>query len=384
MISHLISAARQLNRYWFQALIAGLAFVALKNWWDWQGDRFRLVKGESTPPETPLYDWDTHPKVSVLVAAWNESRHIDDHIRSFLALDYPSIELVLCAGGTDDTLSRARSYAGPRVTVIEQQPGEGKQRALAKCYQHASGEILYLTDADCLYHDEAMSRILAPLAVEGEQVATGPSRPIDSQFRKLLPYHLWVAEVASEVRNGPYVNGLLGRNAVLTRNSIDRIGGLDFVAHTGTDYHLAKKLLASDIPIRYVRSSVVISEYPDTVREYRNKQSRWLRNLILHSGRYGADADRAVAMRTVLTGAVMTLLPLLALIFGRLVLVPWLVLTAQATVSRIRYMIFASRSANRPIPRLYPVALVFITAMDFVVWALPALDLLHSGRRERW
>ena len=45
--------------------------------------------------------------------------------------------------------------------------------ALARCYDRSSGEIIYLTDADCLFDGEALARLLAPIMNEGEQVTTG-------------------------------------------------------------------------------------------------------------------------------------------------------------------------------------------------------------------
>src|SRR5687768_5466499 len=88
--------------------------------------------------------------VSILVAAWNEAEHIDDLIASCLRWAYPRKELVLCAGGADDTLRRARRWEGAGVRVLEQLPGEGKQGALERCLREATGEIIVLTDADCV------------------------------------------------------------------------------------------------------------------------------------------------------------------------------------------------------------------------------------------
>ena len=121
----------------------------------------------------PLDAWPELPLVSVLVAAWNEAAHINRHIESFLALRYPNKELVLCAGGNDGTLDLAYACAGPQVELLPQAPGEGKQRALARSFHQARGEVIFLTDADCELADEPFERTLWPVIGYGEQVATG-------------------------------------------------------------------------------------------------------------------------------------------------------------------------------------------------------------------
>jgi hypothetical protein len=71
--------------------------VAAWNWWKWRQDRvlaLRLRAQEAEPVQLK-----STPKVSVLVAAWNEADMIREHIESFLRLRYPNKELILCAGG---------------------------------------------------------------------------------------------------------------------------------------------------------------------------------------------------------------------------------------------------------------------------------------------
>ena len=131
-------------------------------------------------------------------------------------------------------------------------------------WELATGEILYLTDADCVFEDEALLRLVAPLADGETMVATGSSRPLDEQMDRVLPIYLWAAGLAVDTRRPLQSSGLLGRNAVVAREAIDRIGGLDFEAPTGTDYQLARRLLEAGFSIRFVRESVVASAFPET------------------------------------------------------------------------------------------------------------------------
>jgi cellulose synthase/poly-beta-1,6-N-acetylglucosamine synthase-like glycosyltransferase len=379
MLQQIAQLNRATNRHAGKLLAAGLAGALAYNAWQWR--REAALARRKRPAQPALA---RTPKVSALVAAWNEAGQIDAHIQSFLALRYPAIELVICAGGADGTLERARRYAGERVIVIEQQPGEGKQRALARCYAQAGGEIIYLTDADCRFSEDALVRLLAPIVGAGEQAATGTSRPLAEQAHKLLPRYLAAADMAAAIRSPAYVGGLLGRNAAVSRAAIERSGGLDFAARTGTDYQLARRLLAAGIAIRHVGDSCVQSEYPETLGEYRRRQSRWLRNLLLHSRRYGAAGDLRASLQTVVAGLAMLLAPLAALLGGWAIVALWAALVAHALGAKLRYTLFAARVGGRPLAARLALALLPLTLIDFAVWAAPIVDLADPRRREQW
>lgn len=360
----------------------GLASVVAYNLYQWRRDRALAERLRSERTELPHLN--NTPQVSALVAAWNEGGRIDTHIRSFLALRYPQIELILCAGGSDDTLERARHYASDRVIVLEQHPGEGKQRALAKCYEHATGDIIYLTDADCLFDNEALVRLLAPIINEDEQVTTGGSRPLDLQSGRLLPEYIWASDVVSQSLMPHYVEGLLGRNTALTRDVLICIGGLDFSAPTGTDYQLAKRVVRAGLAVRHVSESVVASAYPTQLGEYRRKQSRWLRNLLIYGPRYGSKGDMLRTVSTIGLGMLMVLLPVLALSLGSSVLMLWALLVLHAWISKLRYVLFVAKLYRRPVPLSLLASLLPLTLADFAIWASPIVDLLFSQRRHRW
>ncbi len=329
-----------------------------------------------------------HPKVSVLVAAWNEGEQIDAHIRSFLELRYPNIELILCAGGRDDTLVRAKHYCGERVKVLEQAPGEGKQKALARCIGLAEGEVIYLTDADCIYEDRVLITLLEPIVNHTEQATTGTSRPLQEQAGDILPMYVWVSDAVADAHGSTYSHGLLGRNAAVSRTALEKIGGLDFDAPTGTDYQLAQRLIAAGIAIRRVGASAVQSHYPESLREYRQKQSRWLRNLWIYGRRYGAWDDVRVTAQTIAMGVAMTLMPFAALLAGGtpglVIMVLWLLVLTHAVAAKVRYALFTSRAYSLSMPHSLYLGIPPLRVIDFAILALPALDLLNMRRRHAW
>lgn len=227
-------------------------------------------------------------RVSVLVAAWNERGSIDEHIRSFLALAHDEKELVLCAGGEDGTHGIAQRWAGPRVKVLEQQPGEGKQAALRRCLAEATGEVILLSDADCVFTDDAWNRLLEPLARGTAQVVTGTSEPRVDQRDKPLVRYQWYGDVYWAHIMPKTVDGVLGRNCALLRSVLDDIGGFDTPAATGTDYVLSRLLEDAGYTIVTAPGSRIATEYPESPGAYLRMWRRWNKNLVLQGFRFGA------------------------------------------------------------------------------------------------
>nr|MBC7245830.1 glycosyltransferase [Chloroflexota bacterium] len=370
-------------------LAVGLMAVTAWNWWQWRCDRalaLRLRPPASSPPSSSAYQLPSPsvplPKVSVLVAAWNEAEMIEQHIQSFLGLQYPDKELVLCAGGPDVTYEIARRYAGEQVIVLEQQPGEGKQRALQRCLEHASGAILFLTDADSLLDDGSFAQTLTPLLHEREDVATGTSRPLRSQLDNPFVIYQWCTDSFVSAKQPKFISGIEGRNWAVKRSALDEIGGFPGEVQTGTDYYMAKLLLHAGHRIRYVRESAIATEYPATFRSLWRCQSRWVRNLLLHGPKFGAYNEAWQALRATLAGWTMLLLPFLGLVVGPIFLALWAVLLAHALLARVRYARFTSLYQGVAIGWKQYGLLPLYMFVDFVAWSLPLLHLLT--RRHQW
>jgi hypothetical protein len=357
--------------------------VAAYNWRRWQEDKAFLARRGAPEPLPPLSAWPELPLVSVLVAAWNESAHIDRHIESFLALRYPSKELVLCAGGEDDTYERACRQAGTAVKVLRQEPGEGKQRALARAFPETRGKIIFLTDADCLLADEPFERTLWPVVTGDEQAVSGSSRPFDGQLAIPVVFTQAATQLYSALHGPENMPGILGRNCAVCRPLLADTAALGVPAPTGTDYVLAKTLHAAGARIRQVPDSRMPTDYPTTARAYLRQQRRWLRNVVLHGRRFGATAEVWASLRSSLVGLAMLLLPLGALLTPWPAVI-WSVLFAQALLARLRYLGFAGAVLGRSIRPADGAWQGPLLGLDFAAWAQPLSDYVRQKNRETW
>ena len=98
----------------------------------------------------PVREGDVTPKVSFIVAAYNEQDVIARKIENTLSLDYPaeSMEIIIASNGcTDRTNEIVRGFDDPRVRLLcLEKPG--KMEAVNEAVRIATGEVLVFTDAD--------------------------------------------------------------------------------------------------------------------------------------------------------------------------------------------------------------------------------------------
>ncbi|MDZ5436440.1 glycosyltransferase [Pseudomonas fluorescens] len=104
--------------------------------------------------------------VSIVIAAHNEARHIEEKLRTVLAQDYQarSLQIILASdGSTDDTVACAQKVIDPRITVLDL-PRQGKAATLNAGAALSTGDILVFTDADNQWSTDTLGHLLAPLA----------------------------------------------------------------------------------------------------------------------------------------------------------------------------------------------------------------------------
>lgn len=360
--------------------LLGAVLIVAANAWKWRADHTLAVQIAGQNQPVPVLKHQ--PLVSVLVAAWNEAPAIARHIEAFLSLRYPRRELILCAGGSDATYQLAARYESACVHVLEQQPGEGKQHALGRCFEQAGGEIIFLTDADCLLDDDAFERTLAPVINEGAAASTGTSHPLNEQQCQPFILHRWFTGIYDQAHWGNTTAGVLGRNGALQSGVLAAIGGFQARVRTGTDYHMAKLLRQHGYQIRYVPSSVTTA-FSETVRVYWKQQARWLRNVVIHGLRFGAYREVMACFVPSVIGMVMLFGVLPALLLEPVFLALWGWLWLHALLSRMRYMRFGEIVTGNPFGYGYALLPTFMV-IDFAIWASILLQYPSRQGRVQW
>ncbi|MDX1674391.1 MAG: glycosyltransferase family 2 protein [Longimicrobiales bacterium] len=122
------------------------------------------------------------PTVSVVLAARDEADHIAQAVQSLLDQDHPALEIVAVddrsTDGTGQILDRlAEAHARVRVLHVRTLPDGwlGKNHALQRGAEAATGELLLFTDADVMMAPGAVSRAVGVLERDGlDHLAVAP------------------------------------------------------------------------------------------------------------------------------------------------------------------------------------------------------------------
>lgn len=246
-------------------------------------------------------DVEPKPHVSVLISARNESAGIRETLDSVLAQDYAGEWEVWVADdrSTDDTPKILAEYAAknPRLHVltIDEIP-EGvspKKHALSRLIEACDGEILCLTDADCIVKPTWVAGIVREFEPGIELVAghsyipTVPGKSsvlICMQAVETLIYR--VAGTAGLAMHLPLTS--TGNNLAYRKSFFKSVHGFDNVIkiQSGDDDLLMQKL-AADRPwaMRYciAESTFVTTNGKETLKELWEQRKRWASKTIYYT-----------------------------------------------------------------------------------------------------
>lgn len=373
------------ERYARWGLLCACVVVGIAGWFRWIRIRRRAYSVSASQSLTCLSH--AFPLISILLPAWNNVDDIGPCIESILGLRYPSIELMVCAGGDDGTIRKASEYAASNITILEQHLGEGKQRALQRCFECCSGEIIFLTDADCVLDDQSFEAVTRPIIDGLEDVTTGSWRPLDSQLDKPFVLYQWVDCIYHEVIAGSYVTSLVGRNAAIRRKALTQTGAFGTYVPIGTDLFLSNQLLGAGYHIRYVPDSKVQTKYSETFNAYARQLSRWFRNPLL-LGRKRESVTTRGRLNSLKAGFAAVFMLGVPLVGGAGSKTVWFLWLAAAWHLVLNQLIAVSTARLRGVPRLQAdwQYVLFLPYM-VVSWMGAARGLVESllpWRRWRW
>jgi len=117
-------------------------------------------KRRSVEPTRPE-DW---PRVALLICALNEQGIIRDKIENSLALRYPGGKLsilVVSDGSTDRTAEIVLEFQSAGVTLLDHKTRRGKVANLNEVIPTRDEQIIVLSDANVLYHHDAVTKLIA-------------------------------------------------------------------------------------------------------------------------------------------------------------------------------------------------------------------------------
>jgi poly-beta-1,6-N-acetyl-D-glucosamine synthase len=272
------------------------------------------------------------PGVTVVLAAYNEAEGVIAAVRSLLALDYSTYEVIVVNDGSRDaTMERLRAeldlvrvetaargivgtapvsgyYTTPldaRLLVIDKQNG-GKADALNAGLDHARHAYVCGVDADMVFARDALTRAMSAVVSDPKrivgltsfvEIAEDPSRALVDGSRYTVPdQRPLLAYQALDYLRAFYNNRIawsrlefmlcsIGAFQIWRRDLLDELGGWsrDYTCEDiELTFRVHRVLREQGRPYRVIclPDRIGVTEGPDTVRKLVAQRERWQRVIL--------------------------------------------------------------------------------------------------------
>lgn len=245
------------------------------------------------------HDYSFSPPVSVIVAAYNEEKVINQTVQSLLASEYPDFEIVVVDDGSSDDTSAVvmeRFGAHPKVTLIRQENG-GKASALNRGIELARHDILVCLDADTQLAPDAI-RFLSQHFTDPKVGAVAGNVKVGNRDNILTTWQSieYISSQNLDRRAYAMLNAITvvpGAAGAWRRQAVQQAGG--FMKDTlAEDMDLTWRIRRNGWLVTTESDAAGYTEAPDSVKALLKQRFRWsygtLQCLWKHRGalcRYG-------------------------------------------------------------------------------------------------
>ena len=106
----------------------------------------------------------THPKVSILIANYNNSKFIDDCINSLKKQSYKDMEIIFFDDSSkDDSLQKIKEFNKIKIIENKEKTEIGsfnQMKAYKEAFQLSKGEIILFLDSDDYFHEKKIEEVV--------------------------------------------------------------------------------------------------------------------------------------------------------------------------------------------------------------------------------
>ncbi|NOT83482.1 MAG: glycosyltransferase family 2 protein [Methylococcaceae bacterium] len=161
---------------------------------------------------------ESWPAVAVVIAAFNEEKHIIERINNLLAQNYPVDKLTLYIGSdgsTDDTVALVNTIKDKRVVLFDYAVNRGKVSVLNDLLTHINQTVVVFSDANAFFKPDALKKLTRHF-VGNNAIAgvCGELQLIDGQKGDNQDGLYWRLERFLKFHEGK-INGFLGANGAI-------------------------------------------------------------------------------------------------------------------------------------------------------------------------
>jgi cellulose synthase/poly-beta-1,6-N-acetylglucosamine synthase-like glycosyltransferase len=326
------------------------------------------------------------PKISIVVASYNNEATIEECLQSLLALDYPQgfVEIIVMDGvSRDATVKKAEAYPVKVLSIRLNAPA-----AYNYAMKIAEHPVLGFVDSDAKVEPQWLRKLVPHL---DEPKVAGVSGSIEI-WNTGNP---WAKNIGYELKNrylriGKYTGRIATMNLLLKKAVIEEAGGWAEDMPSQYDTELGYRISAKGYSIAYEPTAVCYHYNRPTLRSYYRQQLQYgkntLRLYLRHSNLARGDEITDLGMNI---QPVLLLAFFVSLLIG---IIPFLRTLWYLTAAILAFMLIyyavsagsvAAKFQGASVGRL--VVLYFVRALAWFVGAVTVTlnYLFRDGRKKR-
>lgn len=221
------------------------------------------------------------PSITVLCAAFNEEKHIEEKIKSFLALNYPADKInmiVISDDSIDATNDIVQQFKASNVELVVQKPRRGKQCAYNLVMPSITTDYVLSTDANSIFEPEAINHLVTAMMnnskigiVSGELVLRKPGSK-DSGEGLYWKYESFLKNQESTFES---IIGANGSIFLIKRELFTKIDPASVDDFERTMYVLSRGYIAKYVPAAIVYEDVTEIAMEEFSRKVRIVTQEW-------------------------------------------------------------------------------------------------------------
>jgi glycosyltransferase involved in cell wall biosynthesis len=165
----------------------------------------------------------TKPKVSVLMAVYNNAAYLREAVDSILVQDFPDFELVIVDdGSTDESALILASFPDKRITILRNEANVGLTRSLNRGLAVCRGKYIARMDADDIAFPQRLGKQYGYLESNPDVVLLGSSMVAIGADTRFYPAILGDARIRATMlfENPFYHPTVMIRHAALQAGAI--------------------------------------------------------------------------------------------------------------------------------------------------------------------
>ena len=128
------------------------------------------------------------PKLSIVIPVYNEKSTIDEIVKRVQNVEFEKEIIIVDDCSSDGTRDKIDKISGNNIKKLFHEKNKGKGASLRTGFQHATGDIVIIQDADLEYNPNEYSNLIEPI-VDGRADAVYGSRFLGGTHRVSFFWH---------------------------------------------------------------------------------------------------------------------------------------------------------------------------------------------------